>query len=104
MPITSYARTFAAQPSARKIGIVYLFYPVTALLGTMFLKGIVVLTDSAATATNILAHESLYRAGFALDLIGNILYLTLAALLYAYFRPVSRHASMIAGFCGVAGC
>jgi hypothetical protein len=92
------------QPSARTIGIVYLFYPLTALLGAFLLRGVVVPANAAATATNILAHENLYRAGLALDLVSNLVYLALTALFYEFFRPVNRSLSMIAAFCGLAGC
>ena len=92
------------QPSARQIGVVYLLYPLTALVGTLLLRGIVVSGDAAATAEHILAHQNLYRAGFALDLVANVLYLALTALFYEFFRPVNRSISMIAAFCGLAGC
>jgi hypothetical protein len=92
------------QPSARTIGIVYLLYPITALVGTLLVRGIVVSGDAAATAAHMLAHENLYRAGFAFDLAANVIYLTLSALFYEFFRPVNRSVSMIAAFCGLAGC
>jgi hypothetical protein len=92
------------QPSARTIGIVYLLYPLTALVGAVLLRGIVVPADAAATATHILAHESQYRAGFAFDLVANVIYLALTALFYEFFRQVNRSISLIAAFCGLAGC
>ena len=92
------------QPSARTIGIVYLAYPLTALVGTLLLRGIVVPADAATTAAHILAHQNLYRGGFAFDLVANVLYLALTALFYEFFRPVNRSISMIAAFCGLAGC
>ena len=92
------------QLSARTIGIVYLLYPLTALFGAFLVRGIVVPADAAATATHILAHEGQYRAGFAFDLVANVIYLALTALFYEFFRPVNRSASLIAAFCGLAGC
>ena len=92
------------QPSARTIGIVYLLYPLTALFGAFLLRGIVVPANAAATATNILAHRDLYRGGFAFDLVANVIYLALTALFYEFFRPVNRSASLVAAFCGLAGC
>jgi uncharacterized protein DUF4386 len=92
------------QTSARRIGVVYLLYPLTALVGSLFLRGIVVSGDAAATATHILAHQNLYRVGFAFDLVANVLYLALTALFYEFFRPVNRSIAMIAAFCGLAGC
>lgn len=91
-------------PTARTIGIVYLLYFATAVLGALLARGIVVSGDPAATATNIVAHQHLYRAGFALDLIANALYIALTACFYEFFRPVDRTLSLIAAFSSLAGC
>jgi hypothetical protein len=96
--------TTPREPPPRLIGSVYALYFVTALFGAFLVRGIVVSGDAAATATNILAHQYLYRAGFAFDLLGNVMYIALTALLYEFFRPVNRAASLIAAFCSLAGC
>ncbi len=57
------------RPRARITGVVYLFYFLTAVLGALFLKGLAVDGDAAATANNILAHESLFRLGLATGLV-----------------------------------
>lgn len=49
------------HPKARITGVVYLLYFLTAVVGELLLKGLVVEGDAAATANNILAHESLFR-------------------------------------------
>jgi hypothetical protein len=48
---------------------------VTAFLGGVLAKGLVVPGDAAATANSILAHEALYRSGFAVSLIANVIYI-----------------------------
>ena len=57
------------RPRARITGVVYLFYFLTAVCGELFLKGLFVDGDAAATANNILAHQPLFRLGLATGLI-----------------------------------
>lgn len=92
------------SPSARTIGVVYLLYFVAGIAGALLVRGIVVPADAGATAAKILAHEGLYRGGFAIDLVANVIYIALTALLYGYFRPVNRTLSLIAAFVSLAGC
>ncbi len=92
------------RPTARTIGIVYLLYFVTALIGGFLLKGLVVATDPVVTVNNLLAHASLYRSGFALGLLGNGVYLALTALFYGLLSPVNRSVSLVAAFFGLVGC
>jgi hypothetical protein len=89
---------------ARMIGVVYLLYFVTAILGEFFLKGLVVADNAAATAHNILAHEALFQLGSAVGLIATALYIVLAALFYELFRPVNRSLSLLAAFFSLTGC
>ena len=60
--------------------------------------------DAAATAHNILAHEPLYRLGFAAELISAVCYITVTLLLYDMFRPVNRSVSLLAAFFSLTGC
>ena len=89
---------------ARLTGAVYLFYFLTAVAAGLCVKGIVVSGDASATATNILAHESLLRLGSAVGLISTSLYIVMTALFYDLFRPVSKTVSLLAAFCGLVGC
>jgi hypothetical protein len=91
------------RPKARTIGIVYLLYFLTAIFAVFLTKGLVVSGEAAATANNILAHEPVYRSGFAVGLIANALYVALTALFYGLFQPVSRGISLLAAFFGLAG-
>ena len=65
------------RPKARITGIVYLFYFLTAILAEVFMKGIVVSGDAAATANNIQAHEPLFRLGLGTGLIATAWYIAL---------------------------
>lgn len=93
-----------SPPSPRAIAIVWLFYFLTAILGAVLTKGIVISGDAAATASNIVLHASLYRAGLGLDLVSNLLYIVLTALLFGLFRPVNPALALLAAFFGLVGC
>src|ERR1700683_5437260 len=92
------------RPRARITGVVYLFYFLTAVLGVFFMGGIVVDGDAAATATNLLAHESLFRLGLATGLVATAGYIALTALFYELFKPVNRSLSLLAAFFSLVGC
>jgi hypothetical protein len=64
---------------------------------------LIVRGDAAATATNIQASESLFRLGFAADLIAGVCYVGVTVLLYGLLKPVSRSLSLLAAFFGLAG-
>ena len=92
------------RPKARITGVVYLFYFLTAILAEVFMKGIVVSGDAAATANNIQAHEPLFRLGLGTGLIATAWYIALTALLYELFKPVNRSVSLVAAFFSLVGC
>ena len=94
----------SSPPSPRTIGWVWVIYFLTGILGTVLTRGIIVSTDAASTANNILAHASLYRAGFAVDLVANLIYIALTALLFGFFRPVSPTLALLAAFFSLVGC
>jgi Domain of unknown function (DUF4386) len=93
-----------SPPSPRTIGWVWVLYFLTGILGTLLTRGILVPTDAAATANNILTHASLWRAGLAVDLVSNLIYVALTALLFGLFRPVNPTLALIAAFFSLAGC
>jgi len=92
------------RPRARITGVVYLLYFLTAIIGEFFLRGLVVDGDAAATANNILAHESLFRLGLATGLISTACYVAVTALFYDLFKTVSRSLSLLAAFFSLVGC
>ena len=97
-------RTAEASPrlKARIAGGLYLS-GVANLFAGVVLGSLVVNGDAAATAHNILAHETLYRLAFAADLITVPCYIAVSALFYTLFKPVNRSLSLIAAFFGLAG-
>lgn len=89
---------------ARLAGVFYLLTFVTGGLAIFARHGLVVDEDAAATATNILAHESLFRLGSAGDLLVVACYVAVTALFYGLFRPVSRSGSLLAACFSLVGC
>src|SRR5437763_1539545 len=76
MSIGVMKRTRESSPQfqARIAGVFYLLTIVTAMFAISVLGRLVVDNDAATTATNILAHESLFRLGFAGFLIGYLIF------------------------------
>jgi len=97
--MTERLREASPRFKARIAGVLYLIIFVTAAFAEIFVRGrLVVRGDAAATATNILAHESLYRLGGVADLINLACDTALALLFYELLKPVSRSFSLLAAF------
>jgi hypothetical protein len=93
------------QFKARMAGVFYLLTTLTRMFVEIFVRNrLVVSDDAAATATNILAHESLWRWGFASDIIAFASYVALTALLYELFKSVNRSLSLVAAFFSLVAC
>src|SRR5579863_1146982 len=91
-------------PSPRIIGVIYLLYFLTAIFAVVLVRGLVVSDDATATARNILAHEALFRAGFAIGIIGTALYVAVTALFYGLLEPVNKTLALIATLFSMVGC
>jgi len=91
----------AASPQlkARMAGLLYLIFCVGGGFAEVFVRGrLVVSGNAAATAANILAHESLYRFGGAADLISLVGDAALALIFYELFKPAGKSLSLLAAF------
>jgi len=88
---------------ARIAGACWLLCIVSGLASFMAASPLIVANDAAATSANILANESLYRLGFAFDLISGASYLGTTVFLYYVLKPVARSLSLLAAFFGLAG-
>ena len=100
-------RIAASSPSlkARMAGAFWLITTFGSLFNFMYVGGkINVPGNAAATMHNIGAFESLRRLGFAADLIGDVAYVVVIALLYELLKPVNRSVSLLAAFLGLVGC
>jgi hypothetical protein len=97
------------QPSPRLVArITGLLYLLTIVMG-IFAQGfvserLVVSGDAAATATNILAHRSLFEWSFTVYMIEMACQIMTTALFYFLLRPVNRSLALVAAFLSLSGC
>src|SRR5258708_35492419 len=99
MSTVMIARIAAASPrfKARIAGGFYLLIFVAAPFAEFFVRGrLLVYGDAAATATNILAHQSLFRLGFVAELVTIVCDTIVALIFYDLFKPVGRSLSLLA--------
>ncbi len=101
--MTARFREESPVRQARIAGACWLLCIVAGLAGFIAASPLIVANDAAATAANILANESLYRLGFAFDLISGASYLVTTVFLYFVLKPAGRSLSMLAAFFGLAG-
>jgi len=103
--ITERAAQVSPRLRARFAGLFYLICGMAYSYADGSIRGkLVVEGDAEATAHNILAHQSLYRLGFAADLVSALCYITVTLLLYDLLKPVSRSLSLLAALFSFAGC
>jgi hypothetical protein len=89
---------------ARIAGALYLMTITMGVFAEAFVRAaLVVRDDAAATATNILTHEPLYRSGLAADLFMLACYVAVTLLFYGLFRPAGRSLSALAAFFSLVG-
>jgi len=83
------------------------FYLLVFVLGGFALSAggqFTVRNNPAATAANLLAHETAYRIGWASNLLATVCYVVVTALFYRLFKPASRNVSLSAAFFSLVGC
>jgi Domain of unknown function (DUF4386) len=82
---------------ARICGVLYLYIIVAGIFAELFVRGrLVVSGDAAATASNILGNEFLFRVGFSGELLHLACDVGVAAILYALLAPVDRILALLA--------
>ncbi len=92
------------KTAVRMAGVFYLITIVMGVFAEVFVRGkLVVRDDAAATAANILAHDSLYRCGLAADLVMLVAYIAVTLLLYVLLKPVNAVVSPLAAFFSLVG-
>jgi hypothetical protein len=79
------------KKAARLAGFIYLTMVFTAPFSLIYVPNkLIVRADAAATASNILAHETMFRLAIFGDLISQVIFICLAVALYRLLRDVSR--------------
>jgi len=90
---------------ARITGAVYLLLLLTGAFALLFVSGrLIVYSDAAATAANIVAHKILFRLSFAAYLVEMACNVALTALLYDLLKPVNKRLSLLAACFGLVLC
>ncbi|MFO7604422.1 MAG: DUF4386 domain-containing protein [Gammaproteobacteria bacterium] len=82
---------------ARFAGLLYLIIIVFGISSEFFIRAsLIVPGDASATASNIVASQSLFRLGFVFDSIMLLADVAIAIIFYVLFKPVNQIASLIA--------
>jgi hypothetical protein len=102
VPTTTEA---ALRLKARITGVLYLLTMITGVFAQGFVANrLIVDGDAAVTATNILAHRTLYGFGFSVFLVEMVCQTAFTAVLYELLKPAGKSLSLVAAFLGLAGC
>jgi len=92
-------RIVSLKKNARLAGLLYLLLALAAIYGFFYVSPkILVSGDLNATASNMVAHESLFRSSIASDLIANILFVAVVLLLYRLFKQVNEYLARLMVF------
>jgi hypothetical protein len=97
--VVMVARMAEVSPrvKARMTGVFYVLTGSTSVFAEFVVLGRLVVTgDATATATNILAHKSLFWLGFTSALIAVACQIAVMVLMYGLLKPVSRSVSLLA--------
>lgn len=90
------------QTYARVAGVLFLVSMVAGFIGELYAPShIIVSRDAAATAKNIVAFNSLFRAGFASYLVEAVCDISLSLIMYELLRPVRKDLALLAAFFGL---
>jgi len=85
---------FVKNPG-RFVGLVYLLVSIPGVFALIYVPHkLIVHGNATATATNIAASETLFRAGIACNLLGEILFVGVAFLLYDLLKSVNRRHAL----------
>lgn len=87
----------------KAVTILRILYPIWAIVGLFSIMYVpatlFVAEDATATASNILANESLFSMGIAGSLITQLILIVVVLVLYKLFKPVNKnHASLMVIF------
>ena len=85
--------------TARVAGLLYLLVALVAPFSMMYVPSVILVPgDAMATASHLVASESLFRLGLLGDASVVLLEVVLTAVLYAVLRPAGRTLALVATF------
>ncbi len=87
----------STDKAARVAGAIYLSMVFTAPFSLIYIpRALIVRGNATATASNILAHETVFRLGIVADLISSVIFIFLVLALYRLLGGVNKtHASLM---------
>ena len=89
--------------SARLAGFLILLIAILSPFSILYLSStLIVPGDAAATASNVVASEGLFRLGIVVDSVVILLEIVVIAILYVLLRPVNRTLALSAAFARLA--
>jgi Domain of unknown function (DUF4386) len=99
-------RAAEASPriKARIAAVLYLLEGAPAVFQQSIIAGLIVSGDAAATATNVLANEMLFRLWFAAALLAVACHIAYTVLFYDLFKPVNRTIALLAASVSLVAC
>src|SRR5881409_992502 len=84
------------KKAARVAGAIYLSMVITGPFSLIYVPSkLVVRGNAAATAENILAHETMWRLSIFGDLLGHVIFICLAVALYRLLSSVNKTWAML---------
>jgi len=88
------------KKAARIAGLIYLSMIITAPFSMLYVPNkLIVHGDAAATATNMLGHEAMFRLSIFGDLVGQVIFICLGVAFYRLLRDVNKTwALLMLGF------
>nr|MBN2278745.1 DUF4386 domain-containing protein [candidate division Zixibacteria bacterium] len=97
--MTDYLNDISPRMAAKIAGAGYLVIILCGVFAEFFVRSrLIVPGDAAATASNIMASEFLFRIGIAGDLIMLVFDVVVALALYVLLRPVNKSLALLAAF------
>lgn len=94
--MTSGSMTGSINRTARLAGWLYLALIPFSVLGFFYVPSVLIVPgDAATTSRNILASELLFRTGTVSWLVGHIILIFLALVLYRLFKPVNKDHAIL---------
>ena len=89
--------------AAIAVGVTYLFAMAASMVTEGYLRPSLIVSDNAlATAQNIIAHQTLFRVGLAIEILTFVSDTTLISALYVILSPINRHLALYAALLRMA--
>jgi len=94
--MTTKEKMNSINKTARVAGLLYLIVAIFGIFSMLYgPESLIVPGDAATTVNNIKSSESSFRLAFMGDLIGQVVFIFLALLLYKILKPVNKNHAVL---------